>query len=232
MTEEVKVEPVQEQAIAQTPETVQPPTETIEQLNWKRFRQEREEERKAKAAAEELARKKHEENLALQQALAAAVSKPSRVVPDEPQDLDEDQKIELKVQEALRKRELQWEKERAEKEQQELPQRLVANFKDFNQVCTTENLDYLEYHYPEVAGPYKHMPDGYQKWEGIYKALKRFIPVKESNKEGQRAEANLSKPGALSKPGMTQTGDHAPVMMDDAKRAANWARMQKVIKGI
>lgn len=232
MTEEVKVEPVQEQAIAQTPETVQPPNESIEQLNWKKFRQEREEERKAKAAAEELARKKQEENLALQKALEAAVSKPSRVVQNEPEELDEDQKIELKVQEALRKRELQWEKEKADKEQQELPQRLVSNFKDFNQICTAENLDYLEYHYPEVAGPYKHMPDGYQKWEGIYKALKRFIPVKESNKEGLRAEANLAKPGALSKPGMTQTGDHAPVMMDDAKRAANWARMQKVIKGI
>lgn len=233
MTQEVKVEePVQDTAIAQTQETTQQPTETIEQMNWRKFRQEREEERKAKTAAEELARKKQEENLALQKALAAAVSKPSRVVQDEPQELDEDQKIELKVQEALKKREMQWEKEKAEKEQQELPQRLNSTYKDFKEVCTSENLDYLEYHYPEIAEPYKHMPDGYKKWEGIYKALKRFIPNKDSGKEGKKAEANLNKPGAMSKPGMTQTGDQAPVMMDDARRAANWARMQKVIKGI
>jgi hypothetical protein len=232
MSEEIKVEVKPDEAIAQKTETVQQPTETVEQLNWKKFRQEREEERKAKAAAEELARKKQAENEALQRALEAVVSKPTKVMQEEEIEVSEDQKIEIKVQEALRKREMEWEKQRVEKEQKELPQRLNSNYKDFNQICTSENLDYLEYHYPEVAEPYKHMPDGYQKWEGLYKAIKRFIPVKESNKESKKAENNLSKPGALSRPGMTQSGDQAPVMMDDSRRAANWARMQKIIKGI
>lgn len=232
MTEETKEIIQQETPITQNAETTQQEvSETPEQVNWRKYRMEREQERKAKLEAEEVARKKHEENLALQKALEAVVSKPTPSFQNEVE-LDDDQKIEKKVEELLSKREKQREKERAEREMAELPRRLQSDLKDFNQVCTEENLDYLEYHYPEIAKAYKHMPENYDKWEGIYKLIKKFIPNKESHKESKKAESNLSKPGALSRPGMTQTGDHAPQMLDDAKRAANWERMQKVIKGL
>lgn len=232
MTEETKVLEPQETAITQTTETPQQEvTETVEQVNWRKYRLEREQERKAKQEAEELARKKQEENIALQKALEAIVNKPVQHQQEEEYE-SEESKIEKKVTEALAKREQQYQRERAEREQQELPKRLQSDFKDFSQICTEENLDYLQYHFPEIANAYKHMPENYEKWEGIYKVLKRFIPNKDSGKESKKAEANLSKPGALSRPGMTQTGDHAPVIMDDAKRAANWERMQRVIKGI
>lgn len=232
MTEEIKTETITEQAISQTPETIQEqPKESIEEVNWRKYRLERENDRKAKLEAEEISRRKQEENLALQKALEAIVNKPNQPQMDEVYESEED-KIEKKVTEALAKRDLQYQRDRAEREQQELPKRLQSEFRDFNQVCTEENLDYLEYHYPEITRAYKHMPENYEKWEGIYKALKRFIPNKESGKESKKAEANLNKPTAMSRPGMTQTGDQAPHIMDDAKRAANWARMQKTIKGI
>lgn len=149
----------------------------------------------------------------------------------EREELTEDQIIDRKVQEHIRIREMELEKQRKEKEQLEFPQRLNSNFSDFNQICTSENLDYLEYHYPEVAEPYKYLPDSYEKWAGIYKALKRFIPNKESSKEAKKAENNLSKPQSMTKAGMTQTGDHAPIILDEERRKQNWTRMQKVMKG-
>ena len=233
MTDEIKIEePIKEQ-ITEKVETKQEeikkdPEIPIEELNWRKFRQEREAERKAKIEAEELARKKEEENLALQRALEAIVSKPT-----EPNyEVPEEDELEKKVEQIIRKKEEDWQQKQLEKEKRELPQRLQQSFPDFNQICTEENLDYLSYHYPEVAEGNKHYPESFAKWEGIYKALKRFIPNKQSGLDAKKAEANLTKPGAMSKPGVTQTGDQAPYMLDDARRAANWARMQKTIKGI
>lgn len=232
MTENVET-PVQEVSIPQAVEEVQAqPTENVEEINWRKFRQQREEERKQREAAEKYALEKERETLALKKAMEALVSKPNYPQQNEMQELSDDEKIDRKVHEALRLREIQLEKSRIEKERVEFPQKLQSNFKDFDSVCTTENLDYLEYHYPEVATPYKRMEDGYEKWEGIYHALKRFIPNKNSIKDSKKADNNLSKPQSMARPGMTQTGDQAPVFMDEQRRASNWARMQKVIKGM
>ncbi len=234
MTEETKVETpqIQEQSISQTVEAVQAaPQESIEDINWRKFRQNREEERKQREAAERYAREKEKEAEALKKAMEALVSRPERSNNEE-RELSEDEVIDKKVQHAIKMRELEIEKQRIEREKYEYPTRLTSTYKDFNEVCTAENLDYLEYHYPEVARGYKHMPDGFDKWEGLYQSLKRFIPNKNSTKDSKRADNNLSKPQAISRPGATQSGDHAPIIMDEAKRSSNWARMQKVIKGL
>ncbi len=237
MTDEIKVEtPVEtlDKTIAQAVETVQPIVENEQEINWRKFRQQREEERKQKEAAEKYAREKENEAIALQNALNALVNKPSHAREERQYEEEEteDQRIDKKVNAALRLREIEMDKIKAERERIEFPQKLQTTFKDFNQICTSENLDYLEYHYPEVARGYKHMPDGYDKWEGIYMALKKFIPNKNSIQEGKKADNNLSKPQSMSKGGMTQTGDHAPSRIDAQTRASNYARMQKVIKGI
>jgi hypothetical protein len=219
----------QEPTIVENKQTDQSPqAESIEEINWKKFRHQREEERKQREAAEQYAKRKEEEALALRKAMEALVNKPSQQNLE--QDLDEDQRINKKVAEAIRQRDLEHEKMRIERERIEYPQKLVSNFQDFNDVCTSENLDYLEYHYPEVAHPYKHMEEGYDKWAGLYKALKRFVPNKNSSKDMKRAEANLAKPQAMSKPGFTKTGDEAPRnSLDDSRKKANWDRMQKVM---
>ena len=218
--EETKIDP----QVNQKPQEVQ--QESVEEVNWRKFRQQREEERKQREAAEKYARQKEEEAAALKQAMQALVEKPEKEIPDE----TEDQRIERKVEEKLRLKELEFEKQRAEREIKELPNRLIQTHRDFNDICTTENLDYLEYHFPEIAQAYKHMPDGFEKWDGLYKAVKRFIPNKDSKKDVKKAENNLAKPLAISKPGATQTGDHAPVLqLDEARKRSNWERMRKVM---
>jgi hypothetical protein len=203
------------------------PTETIEEVNWRKFRQQREEERKQKDEAVKYAQKKEEETAALKLAMEALVNKPSRQQDNE-EEISEDQRIDLMVERKLKQREDHNEKIRAEKEYKELPQKLKKTYSDFDDLCTPENLDYLEYHYPEVATPYKHMADSFEKWQGLYQAVKKFIPNKNSVKDAKKMEANLAKPQAMSRPGATQTGDHAPTtQLTDERRQANWERMQK-----
>ena len=135
------------------------------------------------------------------------------------------------MEKLLEKKEKEWEEKRKRQEFETYPQRLRQNYPDLNEICSEENLDYLDYHYPEVAKPLSMLPDGYEKWEGIYKAVKRFMPNKVSNQEMKRTERNLSKPVALSRPGMTQTGDHAPsLFLTEEQRKKNWERMQRVMK--
>jgi len=210
-------------------------TETPEQINWKKFREAREAERKQKEAAERRAIEKEQEAAALKAAMEAILNKPTQPPRQEQSYYDEEQteeqRIEKKILEALAVREKKAEEERREREHRELPQRLVANYTDFNEVCSAENLDYLEYHYPEVAEAFKHAPDGYEKWTSVYKAVKRFVPNTNSRKDQMRAEKNFSKPQSMAVPGVTQVGDTAPIKMDDKRRADNWARMQRVMKG-
>jgi len=219
---------IKENPIPQEPIQAQEVQENPEEINWRRFRQEKEAQRKAKEEAERIAIEKAKEAEALKAAMAALMQKPTRQE-YEKEETEEDI-IEKRVQEALKKERDRYDKERKAQEQREYPQMLRKNFSDIDTICTPENLDYLEYHYPEVAEPYKHMPEGYDKWAGIYKALKRFIPNKDSAKESRKIEANLSKPVAMSRPGMTQSGDQAPKMLNDSTRQKNWERMQRIMK--
>ena len=208
--------------------------ENPQERNWRAFREQREKERKQREAAEHLALQKAQEAEALKAALEAFVNKPGH--PTEQgaaqQDLSEDERLQKKIESFLADKERKMEEQRRQREQQELPQRLVQTFPDFENVCTTENLDYIEYHYPEITSAFKHMPDGFDKWSSIYKAVKRFIPNPESKKDQLRAEKNLTKPQAMAAPGATSTGDAPPHQLDERKRADNWKRMQRVMKGL
>ena len=110
---------------------------------------------------------------------------------------------------------------------------LTSEYKDFNQVCSTENLDYLDYHYPEVARAFKHAPDGFDKWSDIYKAVKRFVPNIDSRKDARKAENNFNKPQSGSSQNITQNqpGSGAHILTEDRKKA-NWERMQRSLKGL
>jgi hypothetical protein len=225
-------EVVQQQNAQETPAVE---LENPEQINWRKFREAREIERKQKTEAEKLAAQKAAEAEALKAAMDALLNKKSHNSAEMSHDLyeeeSEDDRIQKKVESALIERERKLEEERRKREQVELPSKLVSTFQDFNQVCTAYNLDYLEFHYPELAAPFRHMPDGFDKWAAVYKTVKRFVPNTDSKKEQKKAENNFNKPQSMAVPGMTQTGDSAPIQLDDKRRSENWARMQRVMKG-
>lgn len=214
--------------------TEQPKTdnqETPEQINWKKFREAREQDRKAKEIAEREAAKKAEEVAALKAAMEALLSKPAPQQQQEAIEESDEDKIQRRIDEAINRREKEREEKRMMEEQRNLPITLSKTFNDFDSVCSTENLDYLEYHYPEVAAPYKHLPDSFDKWAAIYKAVKRFVPNPNSQKDQKKAEKNFNKPQSMAVGGNTVSTDSAPIMLDDKRRQDNWARMQRVMRG-
>jgi len=209
-------------------QTVAVQEEDPQQINWKKFRETREIERKQREDAEKRASEKEAEAQALKAAMESLLSKPEGKADDSE---DEDARIQKKIDAIMSKREQQMQENMQMREMHEFPQKLKSAYSDFDSVCTTENLDYLEFHYPEVAAGFKHMPDGFDKWANIYKAVKRFIPNSDSVKDKARIEKNANKPQSMSVPGITQTGDGAPIQLDDKRREANWQRMQRVMKG-
>jgi hypothetical protein len=217
--------------------------DSVQDPNWRAFREARKRDRAEKEAAERRAAEKEAEIVALKLAMEAAFAKEHDKVSQRQSSRDEirydddeseDERIEKKVQAALSAREAAYEKQRQEREQQEYPQKLVQTYPDFHSMITPENLDYLEYHYPEVAAPLKRQYDGYDKWSDTYRAIKKFVPnASSAKKDAARAEQNFSKPKSISAPGMTQTteGMGSNILSEDRK-AANWQRMQKLLKGV
>lgn len=236
---EVKKEEVPQQAASQSsqnqnnnpPEEKQQEQESSKDINWKAFKKARDEERKQSEEIAKQAKKSQEEASALKAALDAVLNKPNHQEQrSEEQEEDEEKRIERKVNELLAKKEVEYEKKRQERDLEELPKRLNSDFKDFEQVCSSDNLDYLDYHYPEVTRAFAHMPQGYERWSCIYKAAKKFVPNTNSTKEAAKAERNFQKPQSSSSPGMTHTGEpgHA-IRLDEKRKAENYARMQRVM---
>lgn len=217
---EIKQDQPEQKLEAQTPENQ-------EQINWRKFREERKKEREEKEAIAKRAAEKEAEASALKAAMEAMLAKP---LPDSEEEESEDKKLEQKIAAEIERRERLRQEEQRKREAQELPSRLNSMFPDFSNVCTQENLDYLEYHHPEIAKALTYMPDGVDKWSTVYKTVKKFIPNTESKRDEKRMEKNALKPKSMSA-GLSTTGDQAPVYLDDAKRNANWERMQRVMRG-
>ena len=240
---QVEVKAEDNKTTTQSPEVsknesvTQPNISPENDVNWKKFREDRERERKDKDEAVKRAAEKEAEAQALKAAMESLLNRGQQQQQshqqDQYQEESEEQRIEKHVAAALAKRDQEYERQRQERERAETPQRLAQTFQDFDQVCNTSNLDYLEYHYPEVANAYKYMPDGFDKWQSIYKAVKRFVPNTDSAKESKKAEANFNKPQSISSPGVTQGGNAMPAQrLDEAKKAQNWERMQRLMNKI
>lgn len=241
-TSSVEQKPIEEQikientvGSTETNELKEP--ENYQEVNWRKFREERalerkklEEEKRQREEANKLAKAKAEEAAALKAAMDALLNKQETQYEEEDSD---EKRIERLVEQKLQERYRREAEERARKEHEELPQTLTKTFNDFNQVCSAENLDYLSFHYPEVAHAYKHMPDSFDKWANIYKAVKRFVPNTDSRRDMAKAEKNFNKPQSPSSPGMTNqgTGGMSP-KLDEKRKAENWERMQRVLRGV
>ena len=232
---ESKVEETPVQVQVQNPQaplnqTNVEPDETPQQIDWRKFKEARKIERQQKELAEKNAAEEKARADALKAALEAVVNKPQSQYQESGE--SEDDRTKRLIAEALSAERKRADDERRAREQAEYPQRIASAHPDFDSVCTAENLDYLEYHYPEVAAGFKHAPDGFEKWSNVYKAIKRFLPNANNPKDQKKADKNMTKPQAMSVPGVTQTGDSAPMYLDDKRKADNWARMQKRMKGI
>ena len=253
MPEEVKEEPKdkpeteeKQEAAPETQESQEVPAgtetddngsesqETPEQINWKKFREERRRERERAQQLEEERRKKAEEAEALKQAMEALVNKPSKQQDEQYSYYsdEEEETVEQKLERLLEEREKKKEQERLQREQKELPTKLKQAHPDFDRICNEENLDYFEYHYPEVAEAYRYMPDSYDKWDKLYKAVKRFVPSAGDDSNKRRIEKNANKPQSVSTTGQAISSDESPRMLTDERREANWKEMQRIIKGL
>ena len=211
--------------------------------NWRAFREARKKDRAEKEAAQKRAAEKEAEATALKAALEAAFAKGSGAPQQQQYYADqgqyqaeetEDERIDKKVEAKIAQREAAAERARIEREQQEYPQRLSKTYPDFHQAISQDNLDYLDYHYPEVSRPLQRLHDGFDKWSDIYQAIKKFVPNNTTaKKDAAKAENNFNKPRSISSTGITQPGEAVgAARLTEEKRAANWERMQKILKGV
>ena len=238
VNDQAKITPP-EQAATETPEQ----EETKEDPNWRAFREARKKDRLEREAAEKRAKEKAEEAEALKAAMESILNKggsnnqpqqrESYYENDYESEESEDAKIEKKIQAALEKQRLENERLREEQERQQYPQRLKSNFPDFDQVISQENLDYLDYHYPEIARPLGRAQENYDKWVDIYKAVKRFVPNTDRKRDIKKAEDNSQKPRSMSTASVTPSAQGgSPIHIDKERKQANWERMQRVLKGL
>ncbi len=215
-----------------------------EDPNWRAFREARKRDRAEKEAAEKRASEKEQEIAALKAAMEAAFTAKSSPSPqayqqyygmnDQPEETEE-QKIERKVNELLSKKEQQYQQQQQEFEQREYPNRIRRDFPDFGQVCSQENLDYLDFHYPEISRPLQRLNEGYDKWHDTYHAVKKLIPNHSTaKKEAARADMNMNKPRSMSSTSATPSGEKSRETWQESesRRAENWARMQRTLKGV
>lgn len=227
----------------QQQKTIESETEISQDPNWRAFREARKKDRADKEAAERRAAEKEAEATALKAAMEAAFSKsaPSPQayqqyygMNEQPEETEE-QRIEKKVEAILAQREKKYAQEQHDREIREYPNRIQKEFPDFRQVCSQENLDYLDYHYPEVSRPLQRLGEGFEKWHDIYHAVKKFIPNHSTaKKEMARADLNSNKPRSISSPSPSPTGEKGreSIQEIEQRRAENWSRMQRLRKGV
>lgn len=203
-----------------------------EMVDWRKYKEAR---RKDKAEMEEQRKRSQEKDKevsALRAAMESLLDKPkTQSSSDEHQEETDEQRIAKLVREEIQKDRQIEAKKREEQELKDLPINVRRNLSDFDQVCSQTNIDYLEYHYPEIFRAFQHMPDSMEKYSSVYKAIKKLIPNTNTRKEEARVEKNLSKPQSLSSPGMTSTGDQAPNNLTEQRRKDNWERMNRVLRG-
>lgn len=213
--------------------------ETPQDRDWKKWKENRKKERDEAAKIAEAKVKAENEASALRAALESLVNSPNNQSRNENynnqsnyNEETEDQRIERRVNEALAKREQELEKQRQQREIQEYPTKIKNVYPDFNQICTQENLDYLEFHHPELAKSLSKTPESFEKWADIYNAVKRYIPNPQSSSDSKRADKNLQKPQSFQNTGLTPASTQSSARLDESRRAENWARMQKTLKGL
>lgn len=204
--------------------------------NWKAFKESREQDRKDKEIAQKMAVEERARAEALREAMEALVNKPTQQYQQQntyQNEETEEQRIERKVSAALEKERQKYREQEQKEAEEARPRQIRQALPDFDVVCSASNLDYLDYHYPEITAGFKHMPDSVEKWQAVHKAVKRFVPSTDLKKETRQLEQNATKPQSISSPSTLQgTQAKGPNILSDQQKAANWERMQKQLRGL
>jgi hypothetical protein len=205
--------------------------ESEQERNWKKFRESKEAERKRADEATARAMQKEAEALALKKAMEALVSKPEPTQ-TEYEEESEQARIDRRVEEILAKKEREYEQKLREQEAKEWPIYCRRMHADFDQVCNSNNMDYLEYHHPELYKSFARLPDTVEKWNDIYGAIKRYIPNPQPQNEMKKAEANLKRPQAFNSVNPPSGLTPPATRLTEERKNANWLRMQGVMNKI
>lgn len=206
--------------------------------NWRAFREARKEDKERRVAAEARAQQKEAEAEALKAAMESVLSKgfPQHDVTQNSyaHEETEDERIEKKVQAAISARDAINKKERIEREKKELPEKLMKSFPDYYQVVNEENGAYLEYHHPEIYRSILSRIENFETCLDTYNLVKKYVPGAASAKrDAIKADNNFNKPKSISSTGITQPGEAMSAsLVTQEKKAANWERMQRILKGV
>jgi len=213
-------------------------TEDPNERNWKAFLEKRKEEQRMLADEQKRSRELEAENFRrqkdfddLKRAFEAVVQKKEEYSPydnEEPQE----KIIEKKVEEIISKRDkerMQVEESRRQREESVIMQKEMPDFTD---VCSTDNLAYLEYYYPEMATPLAMMKPGLEKNKLVYQAVKKH--VKMDNKSKDRIDQNINKPKSVHSAISNERAsdeNHAAYPTEE-RRSKVWAEMQRLMSGL
>ena len=204
--------------------------------NWRAFLEKRKEDQKAlederkrnqELESQNARRAKEIEDLKL--AFQAMAEKKDNNYDDDNSD-DPKKAIQDEVNRILSQKEA----ERDQRDRQERIRKETLEIKeqmpDLVEVCSHDNLAYLEYYHPEIAIPLAKMPDGLEKTKLAYQAVKKH--VKMNKKEQNKIEQNLSKPKSLhSSLSNESQKEESSAVMSDKRKTETWQKMQRLMSG-
>jgi len=166
--------------------------ESIESINFRKMREDREREKEARIRAEYEAEKMRE----YINSIEAQKQKPV-----EPETFDDDY-VEYKdfksVKDNQRKHQeqaIRYERMLSDQEKQLARMRLISEFKDYDSVVTEKNLNALERKHPELSPAILNAASEYDCGKAAYLFVKKFVAEEQSRAYANNAaQQNLTKP--------------------------------------
>lgn len=237
MAETLEDEDIKTEAVV-TQEQPSKDTDKVEdekERNWRAFLDKRKEEqeelkkekeRSAQLAQENARRSKEIEDMKV--AFSALLQKNNDPVYED--DDDTGKKIKEEVERIINQRDEQRAKAEEQRRIDEERKVIKRDMPDLLEVCSQDNLAYLEFYHPEIAIPLSKMQDGFEKTKLAYDAIKKH--VKMGKKEEKLIEKNLSKPKSVhSNVSNESQQEGSSYSMSDSKKQQVWNKMQRLISG-
>ena len=121
--------------------------------------------------------------------------------------------------------------EQVARDKEEMPEKLKEMHKDFDDVVQKDNLQYLDYHFPEVSGVLNILPEGLDKWSRVYKMIKKLVP-NTGRGDLRRLEKNANKPqnvAAATAPPSNEQGYGRT--LSEGEKKENYKRLIELSRG-
>lgn len=123
-----------------------------------------------------------------------------------------------------------WKQEEEEKRKKEelakLPDRLKAEHRDFDEVVSEKNIEYLKAHKPHLFVTLEATQDLYARARAAYDYCKAFCPSPEIEKEKEAIKQNAARPGSLDAVGRPPTQQADPRRLSATDKQERWERLK------